>query len=90
MLVGGHERGHVAAAPEGLEGARAVAVGRELYALTLRPAVVVPLTLGRDMRLVAQIAQVLRWNGRGREPGELLLAPPLGTAALSQPTRWAA
>ncbi|MEV8631832.1 hypothetical protein AB0395_09265 [Streptosporangium sp. NPDC051023] len=80
VLVGGHES-HDGRAIGGLRGARVTAVGRELYALTRRPAVVVPMTFGRDAELASQIAQVLRWNGRGREPGELLLAPPLGTTA---------
>lgn len=78
VLVGGHESDHGRAIGE-LSGATVTAVGRDLYGLTLRPAIVVPMTLGRDTELASQIAQVLRWNGRDREPGELLLAPPLGT-----------
>lgn len=80
MLVGGHESRYGRALGD-LPGATVTAVGRDLYALTRHPAVVVPMTLGRDTGLAAQIAQILRWNGRGREPGELLLAPPLGTSA---------
>ncbi|MEU7987830.1 hypothetical protein AB0B56_23450 [Streptosporangium canum] len=80
VLVGGHESRY-GRALGGLPGATVTAVGRDLHALTRRPAVVVPMTLGRDPGLADQIAQILRWNGRGREPGELLLAPPLGTIA---------
>ncbi|MEU0520221.1 hypothetical protein [Streptosporangium sp. NPDC006007] len=80
VLVGGHESRYGRALGD-LPGATVTAVGRDLYALTRHPAVVVPMTLGRDTGLAAQIAQILRWNGRGRRPGELLLAPPLGTPA---------
>ncbi|GAA3118276.1 sirohydrochlorin chelatase [Streptosporangium carneum] len=83
VLVGGHESRYGLALGDLAESgwAAVTAVGRDLYALTMSPAVVVPMTLGRDAELASQIAQVLRWNGRDREPGELLLAPPLGTAA---------
>ncbi|MEV7011051.1 hypothetical protein [Streptosporangium sp. NPDC051022] len=80
VLVGGHESRY-GGAIDGPPGVTVTAVGRELYAATRHPAIVVPMTLGRDAELASQTAQLLRWNGRGREPGELLLAPPLGTAA---------
>ncbi|TDB84877.1 cobalamin biosynthesis protein CbiX [Actinomadura sp. KC216] len=42
-------------------------------------AVVVPMTLGRDPGLGQTAAQTLAWAARDRRPGDLLLAPPLGT-----------
>ncbi|MEV0972636.1 hypothetical protein [Microtetraspora glauca] len=79
VLVGGHESGY-GSALRGLCRETVTGVGSGLHTLTRRPAVVVPMTLGRDAGLVDDVAQVLRWNSRGREPGELLLAPALATA----------
>ncbi|WP_157570368.1 sirohydrochlorin chelatase [Microtetraspora malaysiensis] len=78
VLVGGHESGY-GGALRGLCREMVTGVGSGLHALTRGPAVVVPMTLGRDAGVVADIARVLRWNSREREPGELLLAPPLAT-----------
>ncbi|WP_433212301.1 sirohydrochlorin chelatase [Microtetraspora malaysiensis] len=78
VLVGGHESGY-GGALSGLGRETVTGVGSGLHAVTRGPAVVVPMTLGRDAGLVDDAAQVLRWNSRGREPGELLLAPALAT-----------
>ncbi|GHH62706.1 hypothetical protein GCM10017673_02380 [Streptosporangium violaceochromogenes] len=80
VLACGHES-RSGRAIGAVAGATVTAVGRDLYALTRHPSIVVPMTLGRDATLASQVAQVLAWNGRGRAPGELLLAPPLGTTA---------
>jgi sirohydrochlorin cobaltochelatase len=45
-----------------------------------QPVVVVPMTLGRDPRLVSDTARTVRWAGRGADAGALALAPPFGTA----------
>lgn len=45
-----------------------------------RPAVVLPMTLGRDPRLVADTARTVRWAARGEHAGRVALAPPFGTA----------
>ncbi len=45
-----------------------------------RPAVVLPMTLGRDPRLVADTARTVRWAARGEHAGRIALAPPFGTA----------
>lgn len=44
------------------------------------PVVVVPMTLGRDPRLVSDTARTVRWAARGVDTGALALAPPFGTA----------
>lgn len=44
------------------------------------PVVVVPMTLGRDPRLVSDTARTVRWAARGADAGALALAPPFGTA----------
>lgn len=41
--------------------------------------VTVPMTLGRDPEPAIVAAQTLGWAARGRAPGDLLLARPLGT-----------
>lgn len=46
---------------------------------TERPAVVLPMTLGRDPRLISDTARTVRWEMRDR-PGQIALAPPFGTA----------
>ncbi|MFD9945446.1 sirohydrochlorin chelatase [Nonomuraea sp. NPDC059023] len=68
----------------GPDALRICAVDRELRsAISRRPAVVVPMTLGRDPDLSPVAAQALRWAARGRAEGELLLARPLaGTGHL--------
>lgn len=45
-----------------------------------RPVVVVPMTLGRDPRLVSDTARTVRWAARDADAGALALAPPFGTA----------
>lgn len=44
------------------------------------PVVVVPMTLGRDPRLVSDTARTVRWATRGTAADSLALAPPFGTA----------
>ena len=84
LLVGGHESrdGRCLPGLVGPDGPEACAPGRDLHAaLAGRDRItVVPMTLGRDPELAAVAAQTLRWAAREREPGELLLAGPLGTA----------
>ncbi|GGO80525.1 sirohydrochlorin chelatase [Nonomuraea cavernae] len=62
-------------------GTEAHAAGRDLAAAVRdhARAVVVPMTLGRDPGLSATAAQTLAWAARDRTPGDLLLAPPLGS-----------
>jgi sirohydrochlorin cobaltochelatase len=43
------------------------------------PVVVVPMTLGRDPRLVAEAARTVRWVARSRPSGAIVLAEPFGT-----------
>lgn len=43
------------------------------------PVVVVPMTLGRDPRLVADTARTVRWVARERLAGAIALAEPFGT-----------
>jgi sirohydrochlorin cobaltochelatase len=43
------------------------------------PVVVVPMTLGRDPRLVSDTARTVRWIARGRRAGAVALAEPFGT-----------
>ncbi|WP_329086906.1 hypothetical protein OG979_27415 [Actinomadura citrea] len=83
VLVGGHESRQGGCLPEliGSGGAPVHAPGRDLQS-ALRPRhrlVAVPMTLGRDPDLPVVTAQTLRWAARDREPGDLLLAGPLGT-----------
>ncbi|MFI6394298.1 sirohydrochlorin chelatase [Nonomuraea sp. NPDC050540] len=85
LAVGAESRGGLCLPPLlGPDGPRVCAVDRELRsAISRRPAVVVPMTLGRDPDLSAVAAQALRWAARGRADGELLLARPLaGTGHL--------
>ncbi|MFC4052074.1 CbiX/SirB N-terminal domain-containing protein [Actinomadura syzygii] len=76
LAVGGHES--LAAGTAGIHdpgrGLR-TALGEHARA------VVVPMTLGRDPGVAQAAAQTLAWAARERRPGDLLLAPPLGTAA---------
>jgi len=44
-----------------------------------RPVVVLPMTVGRDPRLISDTARTVRWAMRDR-PGQIALAPPFGTA----------
>lgn len=84
LLVGGHESdgGRALMQPQ------AVAVGRELERalhaalgeVGADPIVVLPMTLGRDPRLIADIARTVRWATRDEPPGRVALAPPFGTA----------
>lgn len=88
VLVGGHESGG-GSALEGLSGAGQIASvcggGRALVACVAEalvdgplPVVVVPMTLGRDPKLVADCARALRWAGGGMGRGRLALAPAFG------------
>lgn len=45
-----------------------------------QPVVVVPMTLGRDPRLVSDTARTVRWASHETDPGTIALAPPFGTA----------
>ncbi|WP_190855331.1 cobalamin biosynthesis protein CbiX [Actinomadura sp. RB99] len=83
LAVGGHESLPAHGPPGGGSPPGAHGIydpGRGLRsALGDRPrAVVVPMTLGRDPGLGRAAAQTLAWAGRD-QPGDLLLAPPLGT-----------
>ncbi len=44
------------------------------------PIVVVPMTFGRDPRLVADTARTVRWVARNRTTGAIVLAEPFGTS----------
>ncbi|MER7765450.1 cobalamin biosynthesis protein CbiX [Kitasatospora sp. NPDC096140] len=66
-----------AAAPAGRPLAEAV---RRALAADDRPVCVVPMTLGRDPRLVADSARALRWLAAGEGRGRLALAAPFGAA----------
>lgn len=66
-----------AAAPAGRPLAEAV---RRALAAADRPVCVVPMTLGRDPRLVADTARALRWLAAGEGRGRLALAAPFGAA----------
>lgn len=82
VLGAGHEGG---AAVGGVAAGRPLteAVTAALAASTA-PVCVVPMTLGRDPKLIADCARALRWLGRGEGGGEgrgrLVLAPPFATA----------
>ncbi|MGF1428285.1 sirohydrochlorin chelatase [Kitasatospora sp. LaBMicrA B282] len=94
IMVGGHESGGasrlqplLAAGPWG-PAARAVGVGRELaaavteaLAATDQPVCVVPMTLGRDPRLIADTARTLRWLAGPDGHGRIALADPFGDPA---------
>lgn len=43
------------------------------------PVVVLPMTLGRDPRMVSDTARTVRWRARGERTGTIALAPPFGT-----------
>jgi hypothetical protein len=96
IMVGGHEsaggrglpslplqgelagvRPHVAAPGRELERALQAAL---LEGGPERSTVVLPMTLGRDPRLVSDAARTVRWAARGERPGAIVLAPPFGTA----------
>lgn len=96
VLVGGHESDggrelpplppgeplpavplHVAASGRSLEHALAAAAAE---AGPAAPVVVVPMTLGRDPRLVSDAARTLRWAARGDGAGRFALAAPFGTS----------
>jgi len=83
LLLGGHESLPGQNLGESAEpaGARILGPGRELQAAVRERSriVAVPMTLGRDRELAAVAAQTLSWAARGRAPGDLLLAGPLGT-----------
>ncbi|GAA1935495.1 sirohydrochlorin chelatase [Kitasatospora viridis] len=90
VLVGGHESGRAAALRPQVEAGRAfraVGVGRELaravteaLAHADRPVCVLPMTLGRDPRLVAETARALRWLTGPATHGRVALAEPFGAA----------
>jgi len=90
VLVGGHESGNGAdlvGLVRLLPGAVTVGPGRPLHdqvAARLAdgdgPVVVVPMTWGRDPRLVAEAARTLHWLARHEGHGRLALSPPFGTA----------
>ncbi|TDC55748.1 cobalamin biosynthesis protein CbiX [Actinomadura sp. KC345] len=82
LPVGGHESIPAGTAASTMAGAGEIrGPGRGLRTvLADHPrAVVVPMTLGRDPGLAPAAAQTLAWAARGRPPGHLLLAEPLGT-----------
>jgi hypothetical protein len=81
LLVGGHESDDGRA----LTQSQAVAAGRALERALGRAlaeeatVVVLPMTLGRDPRLVADTARTVCWATRDAQPGHVALAPPFGT-----------
>jgi len=84
LLVGGHESRDGRCLPGllGPGGPEVRAPGSDLHAALAGRGrtTVVPMTLGRDPALSSVAAQTLGWAAREREPGDLLLAGPLGTA----------
>lgn len=88
LLSCGHESVGGTVLPELTRPAEVVAVGRALSEAvstglerTPRPVCVVPMTLGRDPRLVAESARALRWAaGESGQPHRVALTPPFGTA----------
>jgi sirohydrochlorin cobaltochelatase len=95
VLVGGHESSFRASLPELPEYPAPVvtsAAGRPLHQVvswlltsTSGPVVVVPMTFGRDPRMVADVAKTLSWLSTHGEP-RVALAPPFGT--LDHLTAW--
>ncbi|MFJ7204074.1 sirohydrochlorin chelatase [Streptomyces sp. NPDC098789] len=81
VLGAGHEGGAaLGAVPAGRPLTEAVTAA---LAASTGPVCVVPMTLGRDPKLIADCARALRWLARAEEPGEpgrLVLAPPFATA----------
>jgi hypothetical protein len=58
----------------------AAAIGQKAGTQGFRgPVVVVPMTLGRDPRLVSDTARTVRWVARDRPAGTVALAEPFGT-----------
>ncbi|WP_329577867.1 cobalamin biosynthesis protein CbiX [Kitasatospora sp. NBC_01250] len=88
VLVGGHESGggeRLRALAGGRSEWRAVGPGRALagavaalLAQSDRPVCVVPMSLGRDPRLIADTARTLRWLSGPANSGRLALAEPFG------------
>jgi sirohydrochlorin cobaltochelatase len=87
----GHALAALAAWPEllGEPPLRVTATGRPLAAAIGQtagtrgfrgPVVVVPMTLGRDPRLVSDTARTVRWVARDRPTGAIVLAEPFGTS----------
>ncbi|MFC8127805.1 sirohydrochlorin chelatase [Streptomyces sp. NPDC057302] len=78
--TGGHECGpdmpgfHVVRG-----GRRTMAAVSEALVSSDAPVCVVPMTLGRDPRLVADTARALRWLAADEAKGRLVLAEPFGT-----------
>lgn len=95
VLVGGHESSYGAALPalNPYAGpATVTAAGGPLQHVVTRlldatsgPVVVVPMTFGRDLRMVADTAKTLRWLSVGDLP-RVALAQPFGT--VSHLTAW--
>ncbi|WP_280693045.1 CbiX/SirB N-terminal domain-containing protein [Kitasatospora sp. GAS204B] len=91
LLVGGHESGAASRLRPLVEDAiavSAVGVGRDLAAAVSqalagsdRPVCVLPMTLGRDPRLVADAARTLRWLAGPAGQGRLALCDPFGSPA---------
>lgn len=92
VLVGGHEGGgHVALEPLPEQGPllRASSARQHLQVAVQQaldntdlPVCVVPMTLGRDPRLVADSARTLLGLSGSVEPGRIVLADPFGSATL--------
>ncbi|WP_063770571.1 sirohydrochlorin chelatase [Streptacidiphilus carbonis] len=89
ILVGGHESAagsRLSPLCEGGPAFRAVGVGRDLAAAvtealarTNGPVCVLPMTLGRDPRLIADTARTLRWLSGPDSGGRIALTEPFGT-----------
>ncbi|QCB93768.1 sirohydrochlorin chelatase [Cellulomonas shaoxiangyii] len=90
VLVGGHEsRNGADLQPllRDLPGAVVTASGRPLHDVVTTllaaddaPVAVLPMTWGRDPRLVADSARTLHWLARGPGAGRIALCAPFGTA----------
>jgi sirohydrochlorin cobaltochelatase len=88
LLSCGHESVGGTALPELTPPAEVLPVGRALTEAVStalewapRPVCVVPMTLGRDPRLVAESARALRWAGaESGHPHRVVLTTPFGTA----------
>lgn len=92
VLVGGHESafGRALEPPPSPPGLPVVVArsGRTLEQALDRaleaagpdlPVVVLPMTVGRDPRLISDAARTVRWAARGEQAGRIALAPSLGT-----------
>ncbi|WP_327351408.1 sirohydrochlorin chelatase [Streptomyces sp. NBC_01304] len=80
VLAGGHELGGTTPGFTAVPGGRPLldAVA-EALAAGEGPVCVVPMTLGRDPKLIADTARALHWLAEGEGAGRLVLSEPFGT-----------